>query len=171
MKRCAAALVNLLIAIFFITGCATNTRATSQNDKITNNWHGRLAIHVEAPPDDVPAPRPQSFSASFELSGTPDAGELIFFTPLGSTAAAIHWSPAQATLATQSQIQTFSGLSPLIQDLLGTDVPVQALFAWLNGHALAADGWQVDLANFDRGKITAQRFTAPAAQLRLILEP
>lgn len=170
MKRGAAALSCFLFAMLFIAGCTTNTRATGQNDQKYNAWHGRLAIQVQAPAD-APASAAQSFSASFELTGTPDAGELIFFTPLGSTAAAIHWSPAEATLATQGQIRTFDGLAPLIQDLLGTDVPVSALFAWLNGQHLSADGWQVDLANFAEGKITAQRLTAPPAQLRLILEP
>jgi len=170
VKRGVAALSGLLFALFFITGCATNTRATGQNDQKYNTWHGRLAIQVQAP-SDAPASAAQSFSASFELSGTPDAGELIFLTPLGSTAASIHWSPAEATLATQGQVRTFDGLAPLIQDLLGTGVPVQALFAWLKGQHLAEDGWQVDLTNFAVGKITAQRLTAPQAQLRLILEP
>ncbi len=170
MKRCFAILVSGLIALFFVTGCATNTRATSQIDQINNNWHGRLSIRVEAHPD-APASSPQSFSASFALTGTPNAGELTFLTPLGTTAAAIQWTPAQATLTTQGTVRRFSGLPPLIRDLLGADVPVQALFAWLNGDDLAADGWQVDLTNFAQGKITAQRRVAPPAQLRLILEP
>lgn len=156
--------------MFFVAGCAINTRAIDQNHQQTDSWHGRLAIRVEAPPD-APESNPQSFSASFALTGTPNAGELIFFTPLGSAAAAIQWSPAQATLTTQGTVRRFSGLAPLIQDLLGADIPVPALFAWLNGHDLASDSWQVDLTNFDQGKITAQRLVAPQAQLRLILEP
>ncbi len=170
MKRGLAIFISLLIALFFVTGCAINTRAKSKNDQNNNSWHGRLAIRVEAPPD-VPEPSPQSFSASFALTGSPSAGELIFFTPLGSTAAVIDWSPAQATLTSQGTVRRFSGLAPLIQELLGAEVPVQALFAWLNGDDFAADGWQVDLANFAQGKITAQRRFAPQAQLRLILEP
>jgi outer membrane lipoprotein LolB len=59
----------------------------------------------------------------------------------------------------------------LIQQLLGTDLPVAALFAWLSGQEVAADGWEVNLAQFDQGKIMAQRLTPlPRAQLRVILD-
>lgn len=128
-------------------------------------------MQVEAHPE-VPLSQRQSFSASFELTGTPQAGELTFFTPLGSTAAAIRWAPDLATLEAQGQTRIFVGLSPLIQDLLGTDVPVTALFGWLVGQDLPADGWQVNLDQFGQGKIIAQRLSPlPQAQLRLILEP
>lgn len=128
-------------------------------------------MQVEVDPGNPQSQR-QSFSAAFELTGTPAAGVLTFFTPLGSTAAAIHWTPHLATLASPGDTRTFAGLSPLIQNLLGTDVPVHALFAWLDGHDLQADGWEVDLAQFALGKIIAQRLAPmPQAQLRLILEP
>lgn len=135
------------------------------------SWHGRLATQVEANPND-PLSQRQSFSAAFELTGSPDAGALTFFTPLGSTAAAIRWTPQFATLESPGDTRTYAGLGPLIQNLLGTDVPVIALFAWLEGRGMQADGWEVDLAQFAQGKIIAQRLTPlPQAQLRLILEP
>ncbi len=135
------------------------------------SWHGRLATQVESNPND-PLSQRQSFSAAFELTGSPEAGELTFFTPLGSTAAAIRWTPHFATLEAPGDTRNFAGLSPLIQNLLGTDVPVVALFAWLHGRDTRADGWEVDLANFAQGKIFAQRLTPlPQAQLRLVLEP
>jgi len=135
------------------------------------SWHGRLATQVEANPND-PLSQRQSFSASFELTGSPDAGELTFFTPLGSTAAAIRWTQHAATLESPGHTRSFAGLGPLIQTVLGTDIPVIALFAWLDGRGLQADGWEVDLAQFAQGKIIAQRRTPlPQAQLRLILEP
>lgn len=128
-------------------------------------------MQVEASPDE-PLSQRQTFSASFELFGSPEAGELTFFTPLGSTAAAIRWTPDLATLESQGQTRVFAGLGPLIQSLLGTDVPVTALFGWLGGRDLPADGWQVDLAQFEQGKIIAQRLAPlPQAQLRLIVEP
>jgi len=127
-------------------------------------------MQVEAHPQE-PLSQRQSFSASFELIGTPQAGELTFYTPLGSTAAAIRWTPDMATLESEAQTRIFAGLSPLIQSLLGTDVPVIALFGWLAGQDLQADGWQVNLAEFGQGKINAQRLSPlPQAQLRLILE-
>lgn len=171
MTRRALALLGQLIAILLIAGCAINQRATSQNDIKISSWHGRLATQVEANPDD-PLSQHRSFSAAFELTGSPEAGELTFFTPLGSTAAAIRWTPQSATLEAPGDTRSFAGLGPLIQTLLGTDVPVIALFAWLDGRAMQADGWTVDLAQFAQGKIAAQRRTPrPEAQLRLILEP
>ena len=171
MNRRIAALVSSLLAALLIAGCAINTRAIDRNITNPQNWHGRLAIQVEANPAD-PLSQPQSFSASFELSGTPEAGELTFFTPLGSTAAAIRWTPDLATLESQGQTRIFAGLDPLIQSLLGTAVSVTALFSWLGGQNLPAGGWQVDLAQFEQGKITAQRLAPlPQAQLRLVLEP
>lgn len=167
----AVAFIGQLTAIFLIAGCAINQRATSQNDINMRSWHGRLATQVEANPND-PQSQPQSFSASFELTGSPDVGELTFFTPLGSTAAAIRWTPRFAILEAPGDTRNFAGLSLLIQTLLGTDVPVIALFAWLDGRDMQADGWEVDLAQFAQGKITAQRrLPLPQAQLRLILEP
>lgn len=171
MTRLFATLISQLFAIFLIAGCAINQRATSQNDLDIPSWHGRLATQVEANPDD-PLSQRQSFSAAFELTGSPDAGELTFFTPLGSTAAAIRWTRQVATLESPGDTRSFAGLGPLIQNLLGTDIPVIALFAWLDGRGLQADGWEVDLAQFAQGKIIAQRRTPlPQAQLRLILEP
>ena len=60
----------------------------------------------------------------------------------------------------------------MTQSLLGTDLPVTALFGWLAGQDLLTDGWKVNLAQFGQGKISAQRLSPlPQAQLRLILEP
>ena len=171
MTRRVVTLISQLVAIFLIAGCAINQRATRQNDINMPSWHGRLATQVEANPND-PLSQRQSFSASFELTGSPDAGELTFFTPLGSTAAAIRWTQHAATLESPGHTRSFAGLGPLIQTVLGTDIPVIALFAWLDGRGLQADGWEVDLAQFAQGKIIAQRRTPlPQAQLRLILEP
>lgn len=171
MTRRAIAWASQLIAIFLIAGCTLNQRARDLNDINIPSWHGRLAMQVEADPGN-PLSQRQSFSAAFELTGTPDTGTLTLFTPVGSTAAAIRWTPQLATLASPGDTRTFTGLSPLIQNLLGTDVPVHALFAWLDGRGLQADGWEVDLVQFAQGKITAHRLTPlPQAQLRLILEP
>jgi len=54
--------------------------------------------------------------------------------------------------------------------LLGTAVPADALFAWLDGQPVALDGWQVDLSQRSAGRIIAHR-VFPEAELRLILEP
>ncbi len=159
-----------ILAIFLISGCAINSGARAKDGAENAGWHGRLSVQVSPSANESNSPA-RSFSASFELSGTSEAGELIFFTPLGSTAATVQWNPARAELVSGEGARSFDGIALLIQELVGTDVPIPALFAWLDGRDLAVDGWQVDLTQFDQGKITARRFSpSPQAQLHLILE-
>ena len=67
------------IATFFIAGCAHRTGANGAFPAEAQ-WNGRLALKVQTEP-------PQAFSADFELGGSPQSGLLVFFTPLGTTAA------------------------------------------------------------------------------------
>lgn len=128
-----------------------------------------MSVRVEALP---PTPGPQAFSSTFELHGDPTQGQLRFYTPLGSTAATIDWSPQQAQLQAGSEIRIFNNIAELIESVLGTPVPVEALFAWLAGKQLSLDGWQVDQSQFASGKITARRINpAPEAEIRVLLEP
>lgn len=159
-----------LIATSWVSGCATNRRIVDPNDGPTSLWQGRLSVRVQAAPDTSQAPD-QSFSAAFELQGNASLGDLFLFTPLGSVAAAIHWSPEGAVLQARGETQTFSDLAQLMQQVLGTDVPVTALFAWLAGQIQEVDGWQVDLSRQPQGKIVARR-GAPAlpAELQVLLD-
>ena len=128
-----------------------------------------MQVDATSGPTALPA---QSLSASFELTGEPQAGELRLFTPLGSTAALLRWTPQDATLEAGGRTQVFTGLDALTQQVLGASVPAPELFAWLHGKNLSAPGWQVDLSQFDQGRISAQRVDPlPAARLRLVLEP
>ena len=127
-------------------------------------------MRVEADPSQANQPG-QSFNAAFELQGNAQQGWLLLLTPLGSTAASVRWTAAAATLQSGGETREFAGLDALIAHLLGTDIPVAALFAWLDGQPAAHDGWQVDLTQRAQGKITARRLApAPVAELRLILE-
>nr|WP_319564232.1 lipoprotein insertase outer membrane protein LolB [uncultured Rhodoferax sp.] len=163
-------LIVQFIAILFIAGCAIKPRIIDQNDQKIPSWYGRLSMQVQGHPNESP-PDKQSFNAAFGLRGTPQFGYLDFYSPLGSTAAAIHWTPEFASLETQGETRTFAGLNPLIQHLLGTDVPVSALFDWLNGRERAVNGWEVNLTQFAQGRISAQRISPlPQAQLRIILD-
>jgi outer membrane lipoprotein LolB len=171
VKRLFVLLVSTLFAAFFIAGCALNQRATTTNVADSSFWHGRLSMQVDASPDDTASKR-QSFAASFELSGTPQAGELRLLTPLGSTLAAIRWTHQYAVLEARGESRSYAGLDVLTQDLLGAPVPAPALFAWLQGNALSGSGWQVDLSEYAQGKVNAARLEPlPQAHLRLILEP
>lgn len=163
-------LAALLIAINLIAGCALSIRGKAQNDAQTSIWQGRLALRVQANPAEDKATG-SSFSAPFELQGNAQQGELVLLTPLGSTAAAIHWAPGRAILQARGATREFDNLSQLVSELLGTDVPVAALFAWLHGQAQEVNGWKVDLSQRNQGKILAQRLTpSPPAELRLVLD-
>lgn len=115
--------------------------------------------------------QPQSFAAEFELTGTPLTGELIFYTPLGTTAATLSWTPLSAVMQTNTEIRTYESLDALIKQAVGTDIPVSALFAWLTGDDKKAAGWSADLSQHANGRITARRTEpTPVAELRLVLE-
>ncbi len=127
-----------------------------------------MSVRVEA----SPSLGAQAFASTFELQGGPSQGQLHFYTPLGSTAAAIDWTPQQARLQSGTETQYFKNIAELIERVLGTPVPVAALFAWLAGDQVSLDGWQVDQSQFDNGKITARRVSpSPGAEIRVVLEP
>ena len=104
-----------------------------------------MSVRVDS--DQVTA-QPQSFSAGFELTGSTQAGELILYTPLGSTAASLSWTPLLATLRTNDEVRQFESLNALVKQAIGTDLPVSALFAWLTlsgsfmGTDAHHDGWE-----------------------------
>jgi outer membrane lipoprotein LolB len=113
----------------------------------------------------------QQFSASFELRGSPEAGELIFTSLLGTTLAQLQWSALGATLFTNGTPQRFESLDALTQHISGTSLPVGDLFEWLLGNAKVTSGWQVDLTDFQAGRMSARRLLPePAADLKLVLE-
>ncbi len=160
--------VTLSIASFLIPGCAAPIRASVQNGVETSIWYGRLVVRVDP---ESPSLEPQSFSASFELTGTPSAGQLNLLTPIGSTAASLTWSPGTAVMRAQGEERHFESLEALIQQAVGTDIPVPALFAWLAGDNVSTAGWTADLTQHAQGRITARRTSPlPAAELRLVLD-
>lgn len=128
-------------------------------------WRGRLAIRVESEPVQV-------FSAAFELSGSAPAGALTLFTPLGTTAAALSWTPEGSTLRSNAEVRQFPTLEALMRQTLGAELPITALFAWLAGDTATSAGWQVDLSQRPNGRITVRRQSPlPMAELRVVLDP
>lgn len=153
----------LAVAIVLIAGCAHSTRARDSNDA-NNQWQGRLVLIVRSEPV-------QSFSADFELQGTPQAGELAFFSPLGSTVARLQWGGGGAVLQASGKTERFDTLDELTLHTTGAVLPVASLFAWLQGQAPETPGWQVDLQGLPDGRLNAQRWAPePPAQLKIILE-
>jgi outer membrane lipoprotein LolB len=123
-----------------------------------------MSVHVHSEPV-------QQFSASFELRGSPEAGELIFTSLLGITLAQLRWDVLGATLYTSGASQPFESFDALTQYIVGTSLPVGDLFEWLHGNAKATSGWQVDLTDFQAGRMSARRLLPePAADLQLVLE-
>lgn len=143
-----------------LAGCAAPARAPVTGAR----WSGRLALQVEGDAQ-------SSFSAGFDLRGSPREGELELTTPLGSVAALLQWSPGRARLWAPGQPDRSAGsLDELVTQATGAPLPVAALFDWLDGIPTPADGWQADLSQREQGRLRARRLTAPAADLRLVLE-
>lgn len=160
----------LLLALSSATGllgaCALPARRASGTDEAGEGyWSGRLALQVESEP-------PQSWSAGFELTGRPEAGELRIASPLGQILAQLHWQPGSAVLVRGSDRLQRPSLPALVRELTGTDIPIDGLFAWLRGQAAEVAGWEADLSRQPEGRISARRLQPlPATTLRLQFEP
>lgn len=168
IRRTAAwCLAASLTASLLLAGCAAPQAAESAlASQPSNHWSGRLGLLVEQEVE-----QQQSFSASFELQGSAERGQLEIFNPLGSQVARLSWTPGAAQLLQGSQITESTSLQELVRRSLGTDIPVPALFAWLQGQDQPVAGWSVDLSRHAEGRITAQRRQPkPEAQLRLVLD-
>lgn len=145
-------------------GAAGDVPPTASSGAALRQWSGRIALSVEGE-------RPASFSSAFDLAGDVEAGQLVLFTPLGTTAARVFWGPAQARLEQGTVVRTYNSIDDLLQALTGAALPSTALFAWLQGEAARIDGWSADLSGWGRGRINAERLQPlPVARLRIVLE-
>lgn len=151
--------------MFLIAGCAGNQGAGGQFDPQREEWAGRISLQVASEPA-------QSFSASFELKGRAEIGELTLISPLGNVLAVLRWSPGQALLDRGSQdVQRFASVDELMERATGAAIPLTALFAWLQGDNATASGWVADLTRHGEGRISARRTVpAPEANLRVVLD-
>lgn len=113
----------------------------------------------------------QTFAALFDLRGNAQTGELTLTSPIGSTLAALRWSPGEATLNDGRQVRRFGSVDALIEAATGAAIPVDALFGWLAGRNESVAGWTAQLGQFDKGRIQATRDTPlPRAELRIAFE-
>lgn len=152
------------LAIIFIAGCATNTRARGPNAEQSAHWQGRLSLKVDSNPV-------QAFSADFDLQGDAVNGTLSFFSPLGSTLARLQWGTDGAQLQTTGEPQNFESLDALTRHTTGAVLPVASLFEWLQGRTPPTPGWDVDLRALPDGRLTAQRVEPETpALLKIILD-
>ena len=153
----------LTVCAVLLAGCA-HLNSGRQNADPSAFWSGRLALQVDGSAS-------QSFSASFELKGSAEAGELILFNPLGGTLARMVWQPGSATLHANGEVRPFASLDALVAQATGAPLPLAALFDWLHGSNTPVPGWQADLARLDDGRLTAVRNQPePTATLRIVLD-
>ena len=149
------------LGMLALAGCAT---PRPQATDTTTFWSGRLALQLLSTP-------PQSWSASFELQGSAEQGQMTLLSPIGTTLARLSWTPQAAWLEQGQDKTESSNLQSLSQRLTGTDLPIAALFQWLEGKAADVPGWQVDFSARPEGRLTARRSTpAPEAVLRVLLD-
>ena len=152
----------------WLSACSTPP-PTPQKEVALPQWSGRMALQITAPGPDASA---QSFSASFYLQGSPVQGRLEVFNPLGTQVAALSWGQGWAQLQQGEQLRRSAALSDLVRISLGAEIPIDALFAWLQGRPIQVSGWQVNLSQYAQGRISAQRWEPlPQAQLKIILQP
>jgi outer membrane lipoprotein LolB len=151
-------LVGMAVALA-VSGCAT-----PQRDAVPGQWSGRLSVRVESDPV-------QSFAAAFELQGDAAQGRLALLSPFGATLAVLTWSPTAARLQNDGKVQDFDSLAALTRQVLGADLPVAGIFAWLRGEPADLGTWITDGQDRQGGKLLARRLQpAPAAEMRLILD-
>lgn len=146
----------------------------------TPTFVGRLAVQVEGDAQ-------RSFSASFELQGTRQAGQLALAGPLGSTVGQLAWNQDRTEWVGAEGRRTHASLDVLTEELLGEPIPVRSLLDWLGGRpdpsmphrrwtaergeGFDQYGWAVSLIRQAEGVIQARRETpAPAVTVRIKLD-
>jgi len=160
------------LAVCLLAGCASVGERSN-----TPILSGRLSVHVEGSGEAA-----RNLSAHFELAGDAQQGSLSLSTPLGTMMAQARWAPQQALLATPQGQTSYPNMQTLMHDLLGVAIPLDALIAWLHGRPwLGATsrptpapgeagfrqlGWQIMLARFDQGWVTARRLQTPVVLVR-----
>lgn len=155
-----------LLGTALLAGCSQAYKPSSVQIQNAQTWYGRMGLQVHDP-----MAQEQSFSASFQLQGSAERGSLDVFNPLGSQIAKLQWQPGAAYLQQGERITASDSLDALVQQSLGTSLPVPALFSWLQGQSASVPGWQVDLSRHTEGRITAQRLSpSPQATLRVVLD-
>jgi outer membrane lipoprotein LolB len=161
-----------LLMCAMLAGCATPSRTSkalsaSSAESLPaqlSEWQGRISVQVLGD-------APSSMSASFSLRGNASNGELDLYSPLGTTLGALQWTPQLVQLSDGGKHQYFNSLAELTEKTTGAALPVDAIFAWLQGRDLQATGWQADLSNVSQGSLSARRTDpAPEVTLRIKLD-
>ena len=144
--------------------------SSSLQAKTEQDWSGRLALTVTS----ADPSQNRTFSANFEISGSAREGSWVLWGPLGNALARLDWSPRGASLLSNEhgpQPQQFDSIDSLLAHTHVAGLPFVTLFDWLQGIPTPATGWEVDLSQFNQGKLRAQRLASdPSIDLRLVLD-
>lgn len=145
-------------------GCSS-TAPVLRTDDGTDAWSGRF--HLKTHTD-----RAQTVAAMFTLEGSATQGQLLLSSPLGTTLAQASWSQNHAWLVANDQTTQFSDMDALTTALMGSAIPVWALFDWLKGKHTVVEGWDVRLDDWAAGRIAATRtHPLPLADIRILIDP
>ena len=97
---------------------------------------------------------------------------MTLMSPLGNIVGILSWSPGRAEIDSgNGQVLQFESVDELTRAATGSAIPLEALFAWLQGTQASVSGWTADLSRHADGRITAKRVQpAPQAELRVLLD-
>lgn len=136
------------------------------------HWQGRMSVKVGPESGSDAGAQNASFFAPFELEGRASEGELRIYSPLGQVLGQLRWQPGWAQLRRGSSVREAQDLSTLLRELTRTDVPVQAWFDWMQGRLSPVPGWDVQLDQWQAGRLGARReWPEPSVELRLVWQP
>jgi len=107
-----------------------------------------------------------AMSARFLLRGDVHHGTLDLYSPLGTTVGALQWSPQSVRLIQGSTPERFDSLFELTEKTTGAALPIEAIFGWIQGKPIPAEGWKADLSKLPQGTLTAKR-TSPLPEVTL----
>ena len=94
-----------------LSGCGHFSSPVKNNPlSAPTHWEGRLQVRVLLA-------NPELFSANFELQGSPQRGELIIYSPIGTTLAVASWSEREALLKQGSIEKRFASMEELTMQL------------------------------------------------------
>lgn len=151
----------LVLAFALVMSACASTAPTVRTPHF---WSGRLGLQVFSDP-------PQSYHVSFELQGSPQAGEMTLLSPVGHVLARLQWDEHQATLERGQDRWQQADVDTLVRQLIPAPVPMTTLFGWLQGQASQDAHWTANLSAQAEGRIQAQRLhPLPRAELRLVID-
>lgn len=174
-----------LVLSMLVQACATHPPPLA-GDVYT----GRIAVRREAAPDQ-PA---RSISGLFELSGSTASGQLVLTSAIGVTLARASWShpagprgePSDIELEADGDTRHYGTLGDMMQQAIGDQLPLAAMFDWLAGRPWPAEpftrvpgstsfdqlGWHVDPSHLAAaGLVDAERSVpAPPLHVRVKLD-